>query len=159
MILTVTRSSSVMASISRAWDYNWAPAVCNRIRQGFVCVCISPGVSTISPFLHRAGIQETSYLQQILPQWIKTDMGTENADLDIEVGVKGLLTKIQESDCSSNGTFNYSGARMGERGIWDSLRWKASGVVDLFRSLHVRLCRRSISSGETSAICHSRMKW
>lgn len=39
------------------------------------------------------------------PQWLKTDLGGQTADLDVEVGAKAVLDVVLNSRPEHNGTF------------------------------------------------------
>ncbi|RFU80193.1 short-chain dehydrogenase reductase sdr [Trichoderma arundinaceum] len=41
----------------------------------------------------------------ISPGWLKTDMGSEEADLEVETGVKAVLNLMNKADTSYNGKF------------------------------------------------------
>ncbi|THX79424.1 NAD(P)-binding protein [Aureobasidium pullulans] len=56
---------------------------------GFTVVALSPGDSDVD----------------VVPQWIKTDMGSQDADLSVEVGVAEVKRVILESGKDQNGKF------------------------------------------------------
>ena len=38
-------------------------------------------------------------------QWLKTDLGSRNADLEVNVGAKAVIDVLRKSDSKSNGKF------------------------------------------------------
>ena len=64
---------------------------------GFTFLAISPGVCFT--------IHSCVCIAHFRLQWVKTDLGSEAADLDIVTAVEALLRTIVESDASMNGKF------------------------------------------------------
>lgn len=107
-----TSSSSTLGSISRTPLHAKTPTHAYKItkagmnmltalyaqdHEDFTFLAVSPGVSVIIPFALK--------LFLTLPQWLKTDLGSQNADLPVEVGVSSLKDIILKADRSQNGKF------------------------------------------------------
>ncbi|EHA22360.1 hypothetical protein ASPNIDRAFT_51025 [Aspergillus niger ATCC 1015] len=56
--------------------------------EGFTVFCVSPGVS-----------------RPILPEWLKTDMGSDDADLPVDTGVSAVLDAVLTTGKEKNGRF------------------------------------------------------
>ncbi|GLA44394.1 hypothetical protein AnigIFM63309_003156 [Aspergillus niger] len=56
-------------------------------KEGFTVFCVSPGLT----------LNET--------QWLKTDLGSENADLPVDVGVTSVLDILHRTGQDGNGRF------------------------------------------------------
>lgn len=75
-------------------------------KEGFTIYAISPGVSTHSlniSFLLSYGVDNLANV--ISTQWLKTDLGSQDADLDVDIGAKAVLDIILGCKPQYNGTF------------------------------------------------------
>ncbi|UKZ95782.1 uncharacterized protein TrAFT101_010597 [Trichoderma asperellum] len=70
--------SSAVGSVAWADRYNWSPAYAYKITK--TAMTISPG-------------------------WLKTDMGSDKADLDVATGVTAVVNLFNKADASYNGKF------------------------------------------------------
>lgn len=69
--------------------------------EGFTFFSVSPGVSLLSQAIR----QVCSLLTPFLLQWLKTDLGTDAADLPVDVGAKCVLEVVDTASTKDNGKF------------------------------------------------------
>lgn len=108
-----TISSTPLGSLAMSDQYLYAPtfgyktskAALNMLtklwahayeQEGFNIFLLAPGVRSY---------QKMQSPRTNSIQWLKTDIGTEYADLDVETGVKSVVEIILSADKSSNGRF------------------------------------------------------
>lgn len=80
-----------MLSVQYAIDYG---------KEGFTVVAVSPGVSYNSNERCKAGSDINTKIQ-----WLRTDMGSQDADLDVATGVRALKDLILSATADANGKF------------------------------------------------------
>lgn len=69
--------------------------------DGFTVLMISPGVSAFPQSFNKLRVADT-----VLPcQWLKTDLGSQYADLDVSVGAEKTIDIILAANKSQNGKF------------------------------------------------------
>ena len=72
--------------------------------ENFTVIGISPGVSLSSLLLATRAPNSPDCCADVM-QWLKTDMGSEHADLPVDVGVKEVIRIMTSSGPESTGKF------------------------------------------------------
>jgi NAD(P)-dependent dehydrogenase (short-subunit alcohol dehydrogenase family) len=98
-------SKTTLNMLTVRWAHQYADA-------GFTIVAISPGVSISKTRMQK--IQTDDNLQ-----WLKTDMGTEHADLSLEQGVTAVKKLILETGKEHNGRFLNIKVPKTDEMMWD----------------------------------------
>ena len=68
--------------------------------QGFTVLAVSPGVKALETKKSRY-----SNLLTVHSQWLKTDLGSQNADLEVGTGVRAMIDLVLKSGRDQNGKF------------------------------------------------------
>ncbi|EQK99434.1 hypothetical protein G6O67_008621 [Ophiocordyceps sinensis] len=89
--------SSVLGSIGRASQISWAKAPAYKITKAAMNMLSVQYAVTYE--------EEGFTVLAIYPGWLKTDLGTTNADLDVAQGVSAALDLILGADRKMNGKF------------------------------------------------------
>ncbi|KAM0263894.1 hypothetical protein ACHAQJ_000929 [Trichoderma viride] len=89
--------SSSVASVAWVDRYSWSPTFAYKITK--------TAMSMLTAQYAMEYKKEGFTFLAINPGWVKTDMGSENADLDLKTAVKGIFDLIDKADTSYNGKF------------------------------------------------------
>ncbi|QIW98339.1 hypothetical protein AMS68_003857 [Peltaster fructicola] len=93
----VINISTTLGSITHSKVYDWAPATSYKTSKAALNMLTKIYANTYES-------QGFTFLL-ITPGWLKTDLGSQNADLPVEVGVKSVLDIIHGSTTADNGKF------------------------------------------------------
>ncbi|KAK4939684.1 hypothetical protein LTR10_020074 [Elasticomyces elasticus] len=93
----VVNISTTLGSIDHAPKYKWAPFPAYKISKA--------ALNMLTVQCAQEYAQEGFTVFAVSPGWLRTDLGTENADLDVSVGAQATLHVIGNSTTEDNGTF------------------------------------------------------
>ncbi|KAI1616527.1 short-chain dehydrogenase-like protein [Exophiala viscosa] len=93
----VVNISTTLGSMDHAPKYKWAPFPAYKISK--------TALNMLTVQWAQEYAEEGFTVFAVTPGWLKTDLGTENADLDVSVGAKATLHVIGNSTTEDNGTF------------------------------------------------------
>ncbi|PTB35751.1 hypothetical protein M441DRAFT_152387 [Trichoderma asperellum CBS 433.97] len=89
--------SSAVGSVAWADRYNWSPAYAYKITK--------TAMSMLTVQYAMEYKKEGFTFLAISPGWLKTDMGSDKADLDVATGVTAVVNLFNKADASYNGKF------------------------------------------------------
>ncbi|KAL9469310.1 hypothetical protein ACSS6W_011004 [Trichoderma asperelloides] len=89
--------SSAVGSVAWADRYNWSPAYAYKITK--------TAMSMLTVQYAMEYKKEGFTFLAISPGWLKTDMGSDKADLDVATGVTAVVDLFNKADASYNGKF------------------------------------------------------
>ncbi|KAK7890699.1 hypothetical protein LTR67_007908 [Exophiala xenobiotica] len=94
----VVNITTTLGSITQAPKYTWAPFPAYKISKA--------AMNMLTVLYAQEYAKEGFTIFGISPGWLKTEMGSQQADLDVDVGVKAVLDNIFQSTPEKyNGTF------------------------------------------------------